>query len=127
MNSFLFDRLSLSVRCVQNDEDFGIAQIWWSAFINQWIYDFWSAWYWHWSYDWSWHWPSNWAGHWAGDWPINWPSHYVPTFYTIRATVTGPSFEFGSYYLTAFQLTHTINRGTLTVSGNLTVTREGME
>jgi hypothetical protein len=53
--------------------------------------------------------------------------YYVPTHYIITATITGPRYDFGAYYGNAFQLTHTLNTGTLTVSGSLQLTREGID
>ena len=90
----------------------------WNAFGAWTAWNAFSAWY-AWS---AW---SAWDAWYA--WPTNWPTHYIPTHYIITATITGPQFDFGTYYGKSFELTHTINTGTLTVSGSLQLTREGVD
>lgn len=90
----------------------------WYAWFAWYAWNAWAAWI-AWS---AW---SAWSAWYA--WPTNWPTQYIPTHYIITATLSGAQFDFGCYYGDSFQLTHTVNTGTLTVTGSLQLTREGVD
>lgn len=104
------------------------ADLRWSSLYGLWFVDWagniaWSnAWYN------SWVWFQNFAAQWTYNFAAQWSGQHFPVRYTISAyLVQGPTFYHGVYDRGALKLAHSTNGGKLTVTGNLRLTRQGVD